>query len=563
MSAQLSSTASNSLSSDKNANKSPTFLRDLDCDFAKPAQSADQSNGREAVSPGGDRSNDSSLNSVTHLQPSLRLLVVDESSQVRQICCEAGESYGFIGIEAETISSARKILERKDTAILMLDLQQTESEGQSLLAEMRSLCPNTLVIGMSASATIASAVEAMRAGVCDYLSKPFALHVLTRALDRATKRLCFDVERRKIQSAANSWSGMGDSLGQSVEMEKLYGMLSRVANSRYPVMIVGESGTGKELVARSIHSNGPDSSKPFVAVDCKSMATNVLEDVLFGGLKSASGRAGMHGRGLLVAPEGGTVFLDEIGNLSLGIQGRLVKGLREKRVCQLEGIQAHTLSVRILGATSHNLTQMVGDGRFRLDLYVLLSLVNLTIPPLRGRPDDIAFLAKQFLEKIGQRTGVPRSLSRETFRMLETYDWPDNTRELEIAITQACTLSSGAMLEVDHLPQNILTFHRTKEAERNCNFSSIGKPRIQLIEEDVIPIATMEKRAILKALKQTDGDRVMAAGLLGIGKTTLYRKLKEYSVPVKPESGVSLPTSSPDSTSSPNVPDSPSHLICA
>jgi len=301
MSAQLSSTASKNLIPDKNALKS-TSLRDPDCDFAKHDLSANQSSGRGTVAPAGGRSDAPSLEPTAHLHP-LRLLVVDESSQVRQMCCEVAGSFGFVGTEVETIPSAREILKRQEIAVLVIDLTRAESEGQSLLTEIKSLSPTTLVIGMSASATIASAVETIRAGACDYLSKPFPLHVLARAFERAASRQCFDVERRKLQEAGNWRSGMGDALGQSVEMEKLYQMLSKVTGSRHPVTILGERGTGKELVAKAIHSNGPDSSRPFVSVDCKSMGSGSLEDILFGGLNSALGKADTQRRGLLACTQ--------------------------------------------------------------------------------------------------------------------------------------------------------------------------------------------------------------------------------------------------------------------
>ena len=523
MSAQLSSKASENFGPDK---KFDSISHD---------PSANHNNrGAEVMSDGG-RSEELTANPATNLLP-LRLLVVDDSIQVRQMCCEVAEYLGFVVVETEAITAAREILLRKDTAILMLDLTRPEGEGQSLLAEMRSLYPDTLVIGMSASATIDSAVETMRSGACDYLSKPFPLHVLTEALERAARRRYFDVERRQLQEAMDRRSGMGHVLGRSVEMEKLYRMLSKVAGSTHPVMIVGENGTGKALVARSIHSNGPDASKPFISVDCKSMSPSSLENVLFGRLKSSSGKVDMQTRGLLASLEGGTVFLDEIGDLPPDLQGKLAKALKEKKIWPVGGTRAHNLSVRILVATDRNLTQMVRDGYFRMDLYGLLSLVNLKIPPLRGRPDDIAFLAERFLERSRRKTGISRTLSKETLRMLETYDWPENIRELEVVITRAYTLSPGPELEIDHLPLNVLTFCRRKEAERKRDFTlENNRP----FKGSIIPIATMEKRAILKAMQQTNGNKAMAINLLGIGKTTLYRKLKEYGLDVKTRSAAS------------------------
>ncbi len=260
----------------------------------------------------------------------LRFLVVDESRQVRQMCLEVAKGFGFEGSEAATIPAAREALKRKDTALVVLDLTQSESIGQSFLVEIKALRPNALVIAMSASATIPSAVQTMQIGAFDYLSKPFPLHILTQAFDRAIKRNCFDMERRKLQ-ASTPWSGMGDVLGQSTEMEKLYRILSKVADSRHPVMIVGESGTGKSLAARSIHSNGPDRNKPFVSVDCKSLSPSELEDLLFGDVKREPRGANSQKRGLLHSREGGTVLLDGIEHIILDLQARLAKILRTKR----------------------------------------------------------------------------------------------------------------------------------------------------------------------------------------------------------------------------------------
>lgn len=472
-----------------------------------------------------------------YLQP-IRLLIVDESDQVRQMCCEAAENFGFVVVEADTIAAARKILERRDTTILMLDLTQPEDAGQSLATELKALSPDTLLIGMSASATITSAVEAMRTGACDYLSKPFPLHVLTKAFERVAERLCCDVERRKL--LASCQTRIGDSLGKSVEMENLCRMLFRVAGSAHPVMIVGEPGTNKDLVARSIHSNGPDSSKPYVSVGCNLMSSTLLENRLFGGTTADPDGDGT--RGLLAAAEGGTVFLDEIDSLTPDLQERLGRALKEKKIRPVDGTREHELSVRILAATSCDLTQMVRDGRFRMDLYRLLSLVNLKIPPLRGRTGDIVFLAERFLERIGRHTGIFRTMPEDTLRLLETYHWPENTQELESAVGRAFILSSGTELEINHLPQNILAFCRTKDRAGEQDTNHAGKPKKYPLKDDVIPIATMEKRAILTALRQTNGHKRMAAALLGIGKTTLYRKLKEYGVQFPSQSA--MPTAS-------------------
>jgi DNA-binding NtrC family response regulator len=560
MSAPLSSTASEPIGPRKKRIELSPCLRDSDSDIEKHHLSTNRADDGSAAPSIVDFSKTFIGDSPSSAHP-LRMLVVDESRQVRQMCCEVAEAFGFVGIEAESIPAARKILERKDNAIVILDLTQQESVSRSLLAEIRSICPDALLIGTSASATIASAVEIMRAGAFDYLSKPFPLDLLTRTFDRANNRLSFDSERRKLRAMVNGASGMIETLGQSVEMEKLYQILSKVADSKHPVMILGESGTGKRHVARSIHSNGRDSSKPFVSVNCRSLSSISLEQTLFGEL-SAAGEIGSHRRGVLAAPEGGTVFLDEIGSLTLDLQGRLARVIKDKMVPHSDGVRKDSLSVRILAATSRDMTQMLKDGSFRMDLFCSLSLVNLKIPPLRRRPEDIAFLAQRFLEKVGRSTGVVRTLPQETLRVLETYDWPENTRELETAITHACTLSSEPNVEVDHLPQNILTFARSTDERRRRTSASIGQMTSDSLEEGVIPMAAMEKQAILTALKQTNNDKRMAAKLLGIGKTTLYRKLKEYDVLSDLEPAAPLASPS-ESVATPTTAESPANLICA
>jgi two-component system response regulator HydG len=556
MSAQLSSTASESIGSRKKAIESSPRLRDSLSNIDKHHHLTQIHEGIALATTLA------AADCPTPSQP-LRMLVVDESRSVRKMCCEVAESFGFAGTEAESISAARKLLKRRDTAILVLDLTQQEGGDRALLAEMKSICPDALVIGTSASATIASAVEIMRAGAFDYLAKPFTLDLLARTVDRANKRLCFDSERRKLRAAMSSASGMMETLGQSAQMEHLYQILSKVADSRHPVMILGESGTGKEHVARSIHSTSRDGSRPFISVDCRSMSSISLQRLLFGELWKTADKMSSSRQGVLSAPDGGTVFLNEIGNLTLDMQARLARVIKEKRISSPDGMRTDQLSVRILAATSCDLAQMLKDGSFRMDLYCSLSLVNLKIPPLRRRPEDIAFLAQRFLEKIGRLTGVVRTLSEETLQVLETYDWPENTRELETAITQACTSSPGPQLEVDHLPQNILTFVRSTVAKQTGTSTSLMKLRSNSSKENVITIANVEKHAILTVLKQTNNDKRIAAKLLGIGKTTLYRRLKEYEACAEPVSA-SPPGSSADSIAAFNVSDLPSPgLICA
>jgi len=296
------------------------------------------------------------------------------------------------------------------------------------------------------------------------------------------------------------------------------------------VLILGESGTGKELVARSIHFNGPNAAKPFVPVDCGSLVPTLIESELFGHVKGAFTGADRAKEGLLASAEGGTVFLDEIGELPLDLQAKLLRALQEKEVRPVGATQAKPISARVLAATNRDLAGMVEQGRFRKDLYFRLNVVNLRIPPLRDRREDIAPLAMHFLAQMQKDSGVERTFSDTTLRVMAEYDWPGNVRELENAIERACALSSGPVLHMGDLPTQLQ------------NFRLQQGPTVSVIDEDedgvgverqgggIVSIAEMEKHAILGTIRQLKGDKLMAAKLLGIGKTTLYRKLKEYGI---------------------------------
>jgi len=285
-------------------------------------------------------------------------------------------------------------------------------------------------------------------------------------------------------------------------------------------------------VARSIHFNGPNAAKPFVPVDCGSLVPTLIESELFGHVKGAFTGADRAKEGLLASAEGGTVFLDEVGELPLDLQAKLLRALQEKEVRPVGATQARPISARVLAATNRDLALMVEQGRFRKDLYFRLNVVNLRIPPLRDRREDIAVLATHFLEQMEMESGVVRSFSDSTLRVLAEYDWPGNVRELENAIERACALSSGPVLHMGDLPTQLQ------------NFRLQQGPAIEVIEETmlecrevmgaaqdgIVSIAEMEKHAILGTIRQLKGDKLMAAKLLGIGKTTLYRKLKEYGI---------------------------------
>jgi DNA-binding NtrC family response regulator len=458
----------------------------------------------------------------------LHVLVVDDDEAVRKACCQIASELGFaVVLGAESATTAQGILKHHQIDVLLLDLKLPGGGGLPLLEQVKALHPDTAVIVMTAFATVASAVEAMRIGAGDYLTKPFALGELTTVLERTAQQLELDVQSRLLRERLRTQQGMGGLVGRSPEMEKLYRILSKVAYSTHPVLILGESGTGKELVARSIHFNGPNAAKPFVPLDCGSLVPPLIETELFGHVKGA-GRAK---EGLLASAEGGTVFLDEIGELPLDLQAKLLRALQEKEVHPVGSITARPISARVLAATNRDLVGMVERGTFRKDLYFRLNVVNLRIPPLRNRREDIAPLAMHYLERMQKENGVVRTFSDSTLRVMSEYDWPGNVRELENAIERACALSSGPVLHMGDLPTELQNFRLQQASTVRIEKDAANQGQnagTTIGNGEIVSIAEMEKHAILGTIRQLKGDKLMASKVLGIGKTTLYRKLKEY-----------------------------------
>jgi DNA-binding NtrC family response regulator len=458
----------------------------------------------------------------------LHLLVVDEDAAIRSACCEIATDLGYIPQTVSTIASARTLLRNHGIDILLLDLRAPLGEGLALLNEIKSFNSGLAVVVMTAYATVPAAVEAMRTGAADYLTKPFAMDELAAVLERASERCTVDVASRRLRDSLRSPQGLGNMIGRSQEMEKLYRILSKVAQSSHPVLILGESGVGKELVARSIHSNGPHAVRPFVPIDCGSLVPTLMESELFGYVKGAFTGANHAKEGLLASAQGGTVFLDEIGELPMDLQAKLLRALQEKEVRPVGATHRVAINVRILAATNRNLAAMVEQGRFRKDLYYRLSVVNLRIPPLRERKQDIPLLAAHFLERMSRETGTTHTLSDDALRTMVEYEWPGNVRELEHSIDRACTLSSGPVVHLGDLPTQLQNFHL--QNHRPVAVAPVVTDIPNPVRTPVTPLAQLEKQAILDTLRKLNGDKLLAARLLGIGKTTLYRKLKEYGI---------------------------------
>jgi len=441
----------------------------------------------------------------------LNLLIVEDERSVRECCREVARSLGFNTQMAESRDDAYRILETANADVVLLDLRLPGNNGLEVLREIKRRRPEAVVIVMTGFATVQSAVQAMKLGAYDYITKPFNFDELRLELERVAGHLKLAVENRLLREQLKSKHGFGQMVGHSPEMEKLYRIIAKA------VLILGESGTGKELVARSIHYSGPYKDKPFIPVDCGSLVPTLIESELFGYVRGAFTGAVRAKDGLLATAEGGTIFLDEIGELPVDLQAKLLRAIQEKEIRPVGSTRAVPINVRILAATNRDLDTAVSQGTFRRDLYFRLNVLTLRIPPLRERKQDIPLLIGNVLERINKATEMQHTVGEDALRLMLNYDWPGNVRELENCVERACTTSSLPTIHVSDLPTQLRCFETQVRAE-----DVMSDPQA------ITPLDQLEKQAILHAIAALEGDKLEAARRLGIGKTTLYRKLKEY-----------------------------------
>ena len=423
----------------------------------------------------------------------LNLLVVDDERAVRDVCREVAQSLGFNTSVAESAENAYRQLDAQSIDVVLLDLKLPGVGGFEALHQIKERRPDAVVVVVTGYGTVQSAVQAMKNGA----------------------HLKLKTANRSLREQIKSRQGFGNMVGRSPEMEKLYRIIAKAAQSSHPVLILGESGTGKEMVARSIHFSGPCADKPFIPVDCGSLVPTLIESELFGYVKGAFTGAMQAKDGLLAIAEGGTVFLDEVGELPVDLQAKLLRAIHEKEIRPVGSTKRIAINVRILAATNRDLEQAVAQGMFRRDLYFRLNVLSLRIPALRERRQDIPLLAGFFLDRLSRTSGQERTISEEALKILLAYDWPGNVRELENCLERSCAFTSNSIIQVRDLPSDIHGTH-------NLVVGGNGSAKI-------VPIEQLEKQTILNTIEQLNGDKLQAARLLGIGKTTVYRKLKEYA----------------------------------
>ncbi|HXH50752.1 MAG TPA: sigma-54 dependent transcriptional regulator [Terriglobia bacterium] len=355
--------------------------------------------------------------------------------------------------------------------------------------------------------------RAVNQGAHDYLVGPFEKTDLERLLNRLVQKRQMTAENRLLKKQLEVRQSMGTLIGASARMQKVYEVILKVSTKRHPVLVLGESGTGKELVARAIHSYGPWRDLPFVPVDCGALSSTLIESELFGHVRGAFTGASQNRSGLLVAGGKGTIFLDEIAELPVELQSKLLRAIQEREVRPVGSNQRMPLEARIITGTNQYLEGAITRGTFRKDLFFRLNVVSIKLPPLRDRKNDIPLLVHHFIDRYAGTSGAIRDISYDAMSRLMSYDWPGNVRELENCIQRALALGSPPEIQVRDLPSNLLYAMQNES----------GRQRFSTLRE-------MERDAIRRALEVTGGDRLRAAKLLGIGKTTVYRKIKEYGL---------------------------------
>jgi two-component system, NtrC family, response regulator AtoC len=449
----------------------------------------------------------------------IRLLVVDDEESIRRLCITVGEALGFVCLQAENGEAALGLLEEQPTHMILTDLVMPQMSGLEFLERVKKMMPRTEVAVMTGHGSVETAVQAMKLGAYDYIAKPFSpLEELRLFLRRMAEKVQLVEENQFLRDRVDTESQLHGIVGSSAKIQDVLRMVSRLKDTRTPVLITGESGTGKELVARAIHFRGMFANRPFVAVDCGSLVPTLIESELFGYEKGAFTGALRSKTGLFQAADGGTIFLDEIGELPLEMQAKLLRVLQEKEVRPVGSNQRMKVDVRVIAATNRDLEAEYRTGAFRKDLYFRLNVVTLHVPALRERRSDIPMLAHWFLERFAPGRTV--QITNAAMKSLLQYDWPGNVRELENCVERAVALGDQQHFDVSDLPPVIADASPTSEMAPAGSMPVLSSTDLEDIER-----ATIER-----VFQQVKGDKVLAGKMLGISRATLYRKLKRYNI---------------------------------
>jgi two-component system, NtrC family, response regulator AtoC len=450
-----------------------------------------------------------------------RLLVVDDEQSIRRLCMTIGTTLGFACAEAESAEAALAKLEAETPDLVLTDLKLPTQSGVQLLKQTKTLLPRTEIAIMTGHGSIESAVDAMKLGAYDYIEKPFRVEKMRLLLQRMAEKVRLVTENAFLRERVNTEENLDGIIGTSANIQDVLRMISRLKDTRTPVLISGESGTGKELAARAIHFRGSMAETPFVAVDCGSLVPTLMESELFGYEKGAFTGATKSKAGLFQAANGGTIFLDEIGELPQEMQAKLLRVLQEKEVRPVGSNDRINVDVRVIAATNRDLESAYRAGTFRKDLYFRLNVVTVHLPALRDRRSDIPMLVHHFLDRYAPGTHL--QVTPAAMKSLLHYDWPGNVRELENCIARAITLGDRQTIDVVDLPPTI----RSEQPES----APVSGPVPASVSTTAL--AEMERMTILRVFEQANGDKALAGKMLGISRATLYRKLKRYNIALK------------------------------
>jgi two-component system response regulator AtoC len=441
------------------------------------------------------------------------LLVVDDDPITLDLLKEVLSKEGY-GVET-ALSGEEAIKQGMDTFfdLIVTDVRMGEKDGMEVLRSFKKISPETTVIMITAFGSIETAIEAIREGAFDYISKPFKLDEIRFTIRRALEQRRLLQENKFYRQELLDKYQFENVIGRTPQMFQVYKTIAKVADTKSTVLLYGERGTGKELIARSIHYNSLRNNRPFIPVDCASIVETLIESELFGHVRGAFTGALSTKKGLFEEADGGTIFLDELSNLSLSIQTKLLRFLQEHEIKRVGGTESVRVDVRVIAATNQPLEPLIKNGKFREDLFDRLNVVSITLPPLRERKEDIPLLANHFLQKFSEENHKNIShISPEALEILIQYAWPGNVRELEHTIERAVILTPHPIILPEDLPRKI--FEEAKGAK-------------MLFPEESLPLKEVEKRYVLKVLQETKGNKKKAAEILGIDRTTLYRILEK------------------------------------
>jgi len=448
---------------------------------------------------------------------SARLLVVEDDDAMRDLLVEELTDAGFRVVGAGGGTAGIERAKRGDIDLVVTDLRMPDLDGFDLIRDIKAQVTPPHIVMITAFGSIETAIKAVKLGAYDYITKPFEMEELVLVADKAIRERGLVREIQRLRQEVKGRYGLDNVIGKSEPMQEVFSLVHRLGPSMASVLVTGESGTGKELIARAIHYHSPRGNGPFVAVNLSAVPETLIEAELFGYKRGAFTDARNDKTGLFAEADGGTIFLDEIGELAAGLQAKLLRVLQEREIRPLGATKEQSIDVRVVAATNRNLEDLMREGSFREDLYYRLNVIQIALPPLRARPDDIIALAEHFLHKLTVRAEQPRilRLSAEAQRALLSFPWPGNVRELENVIERCVALTTGDEIAASDLPQHV-------RERRDTDFLAGAVARRLRLSE-------LEREYIMRVLDDEGGNKTRAAQRLGLDRKTLYRKLEDYT----------------------------------